>query len=86
MVSYSKVRYYKEKEVNLDEIFSRAEAILRKKPFQWQLEAAMAVLCGQDVIVDVGTGSGKTLCFFLPLLLPQDQKDISIVIAPYLLS
>jgi ATP-dependent helicase YprA (DUF1998 family) len=61
MVFYSKVRYYKEEEVSLDEISSRAEAILGKIPFQWQLEAAMAVLCGQDVIVDVGTGSGKTL-------------------------
>jgi hypothetical protein len=32
------------------------------KPYAFQLEIAAAVLRGEDVIVDVGTGSGKTLC------------------------
>jgi ATP-dependent helicase YprA (DUF1998 family) len=82
MVTYSKVRRYKEEEVNLTELSALSESILGQKPFQWQLEAAKSVLCGEDVIVDVGTGSGKTLCFFIPLLLPGNEKDISIVVAP----
>jgi len=32
------------------------------------------------VVLDVGTGSGKTLCFSLPLLL--NEKDISITVSP----
>jgi superfamily II DNA helicase RecQ len=43
----------------------------KKKKKKWQLDASQAILCGQDVIVDVGTGSGKTLCFSLPLLLDE---------------
>ena len=82
MVTYSKVRHYKEEEVNLHQLSALSENILGQKPFQWQLKAAMSVLRGEDIIVDVGTGSGKTLCFFLPLLLPGNEKDISIVIAP----
>jgi superfamily II DNA helicase RecQ len=31
------------------------------------------------VVLDVGTGSGKTLCFSLPLL---NEKDISITVSP----
>ena len=45
-----------------------------------ELDTALAILCGEDVIVDVGTGSGKTLCFSLPLLL--DEKDINIIVSP----
>ena len=44
MVSYSKVRCYKEEEVNLDELSHISETILGKKLFQWQLEAAVSVL------------------------------------------
>ncbi|KDQ57975.1 hypothetical protein JAAARDRAFT_112037, partial [Jaapia argillacea MUCL 33604] len=49
-------------------------------PFTWQVEAAAAVLRGEDVIVDVGTGCGKTLCFTLPLLL--HKQDTSLVVSP----
>jgi ATP-dependent helicase YprA (DUF1998 family) len=45
-----------------------------------QLEAAQAVLYGGDVVLDVGTGSGKTLCFTLPLLL--NNSDIALTISP----
>jgi superfamily II DNA helicase RecQ len=34
---------------------------------------------GEDVIVDVGTGSRKTLCFSVPLL---HETDIVIVVSP----
>ncbi|KAF8887041.1 hypothetical protein CPB84DRAFT_1627639, partial [Gymnopilus junonius] len=49
-------------------------------PFRWQLDAAAAILCGKDVVLDIGTGSGKTLYFSLPLLL--NEKDISISVLP----
>jgi len=37
--------------------------VLDKIAFHWQLEIRAADLCGEDVIVDVGTGCGKTLAF-----------------------
>ncbi|KAG6914066.1 hypothetical protein DXG01_002688 [Tephrocybe rancida] len=75
-----KVRKYKPEEINLDDLATKAQQVLHKKPFHWQLEIAQAILCGQDVIVDVGTGSGKTLVFSLPLL--QNETDIIITISP----
>ncbi|KAF6748290.1 hypothetical protein DFP72DRAFT_756320, partial [Ephemerocybe angulata] len=51
-----------------------------RKPFQWQLKAASYLLCGEDVILNVGTGCGKTLVFQLPLLL--DASDISLIVSP----
>ena len=76
----SRVRNYKPEEINLDELSRKAEQILQRKPFQWQLDAASAILQGNDVIVDVGTGSGKTLCFSLPLL--QHETDMALTVSP----
>ena len=76
----SQVRLYKEGEVDLSILSEKAFQILGKHPFQWQLEAAKSILCGKDVIIDVGTGCGKTLCFLLPLLL--HETDIGINISP----
>lgn len=76
----SKVKIFKPEELNVDDLVKKAEQILRKKPFNWQLEAAKAILVGNDVILDVGTGSGKTLCFSLPLL--ANENDISLTISP----
>lgn len=74
------VRKYKPEDVDLNVLAEKASQIYGKQPFKWQLDTALAILCGEDVIVDVGTGSGKTLCFSLPLLL--DEKDINIVVSP----
>ncbi|KAG1721041.1 hypothetical protein EDD22DRAFT_760609, partial [Suillus occidentalis] len=38
-------------------------------PRQFQLEAVLATLNGRDSIVTAGTGSGKTLCIIMPILL-----------------
>jgi len=76
----SKCRRYKPAEVNLDHIAAKVFLILHKKPFLWQLEIAKAVLCGEDVIIDVGTGSGKTLCFSLPLML--HDTDMILTVSP----
>ena len=80
MVSTSKVRIFNAGEVNMEILAERALAVLRQKPFPWQLEIAEAILRGEDVIIDVGTGSGKTLCFALPLL--TDETDMVIVVSP----
>lgn len=74
------VRKYKPEEIDLEQLSRCAEEVLNKKPFLWQLEVAVAILCGEDVIVDVGTGCGKTLCFILPLFLATE--DIVVVVSP----
>lgn len=82
MAVLSKVQRYKEGELDLDVLARKAQFVLNKKPFLWQLEVAEAILCGEDVIVDVGTGSGKTLCFTLPLLADGAQDDIVLTVSP----
>lgn len=77
---YKPVHKYKPEEIDIDLLVRRAHEILAAKPFQFQLEVAAAVLRGEDVIIDVGTGCGKTLCFTLPLLL--DAEDISMIVSP----
>jgi ATP-dependent helicase YprA (DUF1998 family) len=77
---YKNVRKFKEDDIDLAHLSIRAQEVLQKKPFDWQLEIAAAVLCGKDVIVDVGTGSGKTLCFVLPVVL--DRTEMVVLISP----
>ena len=77
---FKPVQKYKEEEIDMAKLSSLVQTILQQKPFDWQLEIAVAVLRGEDVIVDVGTGSGKTMCFTLPTLL--DEKETSLVISP----
>ncbi|KIK79606.1 hypothetical protein PAXRUDRAFT_95859, partial [Paxillus rubicundulus Ve08.2h10] len=49
-------------------------------PQEFQLQASLAILNGKDSIITAGTGSGKTLCIIIPLLLrPQ---SISITVSP----
>ena len=40
----------------------------------------MATMSGQDTLVDVGTGAGKTLCMVLPCMLAPDT--IAIIFSP----
>lgn len=74
------VRKYKAEEISIDLLVTRAHNILGAKPFRFRLEVAAAVLKGEDVIIDVGTGCGKTLCFTLPLLL--EATDIAMIVSP----
>ena len=50
-------------------------------PNEFQLTAMIALMSGQDCLVDVGTGYGKTFCMILPSLL-DSPGTISIVISP----
>ena len=52
----------------------------KKVPRQFQLEAALETVNSRDSIVIAGTGSGKTICIALPILL--DPKCISITVSP----
>jgi superfamily II DNA helicase RecQ len=71
---------YKADEIDLELLASLSQTKLDVKPFRFQLEVAAAILRGEDVIADVGTGGGKTLCFTLPLLL--NEHDITIIVSP----
>ncbi|KAF8996612.1 hypothetical protein BDQ17DRAFT_1249526 [Cyathus striatus] len=49
-------------------------------PREFQMKATLSLLAGDDSLVDVGTGYGKTFCMILPsLLFPH---EISLVISP----
>ena len=76
----SKCKQYSASEVDLEYISILALEELGQRPFRWQLETTMAILTGNDVVLDVGTGCGKSLCFSLPLLL--NKTDISLTVSP----
>ena len=50
-------------------------------PNEFQLTATISLMSGQDTLVDVGTGYGKTLCMIIPCLL-DSPGSISIIISP----
>ena len=52
------------------------------EPHRWQLDVAEAILLNLDCIAIVGTGSGKTMPFAMPLLVDRTEKKIVIVISP----
>jgi len=76
----SKVKQYTPEELDFTLISDKCFKKLGKRPFRWQLECTLAILRGKDVVLDVGTGSGKTLCFSLPLVL--NDKDIALSVSP----
>jgi len=80
MPSQSKVRQYQDHKVDFSHLSDKSYEVFRKWPFRWQLEAAQAILCGWDIDLDIGTGSGKTLCFTLLLLL--NNSNIALTVSP----
>lgn len=75
-----RVYTYQPSEIDPHILATRTKEVLDKAPFTWQLEIAAAILCGQDVIVDVGTGNGKTLSFEIPMVL--HDTDVSVRVTP----
>ncbi|KAI0636166.1 P-loop containing nucleoside triphosphate hydrolase protein [Trametes polyzona] len=65
----------------LQEIGEKTLAVLGRRPCLWQCETALAILKGdKDVICISGTGSGKTLTFWMPLLFRPD--GIQVIVTP----
>jgi hypothetical protein len=73
-------KIYAKGEVDRNLLKARFREVFQKEAFSWQIDEAVAVYEGHDVILDVGTGSGKTFCAALPLLLHKD--DIGLVVSP----
>src|SRR6266702_1131634 len=49
-------------------------------PREFQVTATIAIMSGEDSLIDVGAGAGKTLCMILPCLL--SPRTIAIVFSP----
>ena len=47
-------------------------------PRPFQLQASLALLHGSDVLIAAGTGSGKTMCLLIPMLLRPGSMSITI--------
>lgn len=66
---------------SVDEIRGKALEVFEKRPCLWQANICQAVLKGtRDVISIAGTGMGKTLTFWLPLLFRPN--GVQIVVTP----
>ena len=74
------VRIYKPEELDHEGLATRTKTILGKVAFAWQLEIGAVAMCGEDVIVDVGTGCGKSLGFSIPPVL--HETDIALRVTP----
>ena len=49
-------------------------------PRVFQVKATIAIMSGQDSLIDVGTGAGKTLCMVLPCLLAP--TSVAVIFSP----
>ena len=47
-----------------------------------QFEAVNAVMAGKDVFLRMGTGSGKSMCMFLPPLCSKDSNAAALIVSP----
>ncbi|KAJ6622443.1 P-loop containing nucleoside triphosphate hydrolase protein [Mycena sp. CBHHK59/15] len=76
----SKVRIYKPNEIDLASLSEKAQYQLGRTPHEFQTRFFSNVMQGKDIILDIGTGSGKSLCFDLPVLM--NKEDIVLVVSP----
>ncbi|KAJ6610953.1 P-loop containing nucleoside triphosphate hydrolase protein, partial [Mycena sp. CBHHK59/15] len=76
----SKVKIYKPEEVDIAAMVASSRFRLGKTPHEFQKQFFSNVMRGCDVVLDIGTGSGKSLCFDLPVL--HNQEDIVLVVSP----
>ncbi|KAJ6579904.1 hypothetical protein B0H10DRAFT_2235480 [Mycena sp. CBHHK59/15] len=76
----SKVRIYKPHEIDLRAISEKSQHRLGRTPHEFQTRFFCNVMQGKDVVLDVGTGSGKSLAFNLPVLM--NKNDIVLIVSP----
>lgn len=62
----------------IQEVRDKCQAVFGVRPCLWQCKVLEATLKRSNVVVDVGTGAGKTLSFFLPLLF--QPRGIQIIV------
>jgi ATP-dependent DNA helicase RecQ len=58
--------------------------VFNKRPCWFQIKVALALHAGKDVVACASTGAGKTLSFWIPLLMALEEgKDmITFVVTP----
>jgi superfamily II DNA helicase RecQ len=67
---------------SLSEIRNRTEAVFGCRPCLWQIKVVEAILRGdRDVVSIAGTGMGKTLMFWMPLLF-RPKGSVQIIVTP----
>ncbi|KAJ7195842.1 P-loop containing nucleoside triphosphate hydrolase protein [Mycena pura] len=76
----SKVKIYKPDELDLPALSLRARFELGKTPKPFQMAFFSNAMEGHDIILDVGTGSGKSMCYDLPVM--PHKEDIVLVVSP----
>jgi ATP-dependent helicase YprA (DUF1998 family) len=76
----SKVKIFKPGGLGVPGIVTGSRIRLGKTPHEFQKKFFSNVMQGRDVILDIGTGSGKSLCFDLPLL--ENKNNIVLVVSP----
>lgn len=65
---------------SIDDIKQHAITVLGTRPCKWQCEVALAILRCQDTICIAPTGAGKTLTFWLPLLLSTSNVVVVVTL------
>ncbi|KAJ6612995.1 P-loop containing nucleoside triphosphate hydrolase protein [Mycena sp. CBHHK59/15] len=76
----SKVKIYKASEINIPAIIASSRVRLGKTLHEFQTGFFANVMQGRDIVLDIGTGSGKSLCFDLPVL--SNSEYIVIIVSP----
>ncbi len=62
-------------------IRDQTEKSFGKRPCLWQIKVTEEILKGKDVVSIAGTGMGKTLTFWMPILF-RPQGHLQIVVTP----
>jgi superfamily II DNA helicase RecQ len=67
---------------SLKQLQTHAQEVFGVRPCLWQVKVIQAILQGdKDIVTIAGTGMGKTLTFWMPLLF-QPLGSIQIVVTP----
>jgi len=66
---------------SVEEICEHTEEVTGKRPCWFQIKVALAVYEGKDVVACAPTGAGKTLSFWMPLLMAlKDGLDPMVIV------